>query len=253
MFVISPMATQAQPAVGQLGRVHAEFKPSASSVILWLVVLAILFGIFAIVVSSSDPSNTALYVIGLGIFVLIALGLVGSLFLPRMRVVQHERGLVIYHGKQLSAVVPWEHIVHVRQSIMRFRTYGVTTRTMYRYVVQTWDGRSFVFTNSLSHIKELGECIQQATFPIIWARNLAAVNAGQPVQFGTLTLNQAGLWNGNSGIAWSEVSGARVNNGRIHIKRAGRWLNWANKSVAQIPDALVLIALLNYLTGPRGR
>jgi len=59
------------------------------------------------------------------------------------------------------------------------------------------------------------------------------------------------MQSGSSSILWSEVSGAQVSRGTIYIKKSGRRRSWASQQVARTPDFLVLITLVNNLSGQR--
>jgi hypothetical protein len=234
-----------------LGAVQREFRPSQAAVIIVLVVIGVLAIIFAIGATGSSSDGGG-FAVGLVICLLLALGVILlSVFLPRKSVVQHERGLAVYRRKELVAVVPWDRIAHVTQAITRTYTNGVHTNTSYRYSIQTVEGRSFTFSNGLRHVKDLGVRIQEATFPIILARSQAAFNTGQPIQFGKLSLSQAGMQSGSASIPWSEVSGAQVSRGTIYIRKSGQRRGWASQQVARTPDFLVLITLVNNLIGQR--
>ena len=252
----SRIPTQARPSVEQLGTVQQEYKATFGRFIVLAVIILVVVLVFLLAVAGASNSLFPL-LIGSAIACVVFIGvMVLVLIRPRLSVIQCEKGLAIYRGNELVAVVPWDNVAHVQQVVVRHSTDGVPTGTTYRYSIQTTDGRSFSFSNivlsnTLRDVRHLGERIQQATFPLILARTLTALNAGQPVQFGTLSVSQTGLSTKGVTIPWSEVSGARVTNGRIQIQRAGHRFNWANLSVGQTPDALVLIALLNQLTSFR--
>ena len=266
---ISETTTTSSSLTGQLmqlGRRKHEYLPSQANALTFLIfgAVCLLLAVSALVFVITSGGFSDLTLSGnlapllLTLIVVVVLLVVGGFcvyvyFIPRTSVAQYENGLAIYRGGQLTAVVPWESVTEFYQDVTRYRAYGVNTATVYTYRITTRDGRSFSFGANLRKIDKLGERIQEAVIPIIAARAQAAFNAGQPAQFGAVTLSQAGLtYKGNS-IPWTEFSGVRVSNGHIELQKQGRWFNWASLAIADTPNALALVYLLNQLLATRPR
>ena len=80
-------------------------------------------------------------------------------------------------------------------------------------------------------------------------RAIETYNAGGTLQYGKLSVSQAGIGNGKEIVPWAQIKSVQVSNGFIAIKKDGKWLNWANVAVAKTPNYFVFLALADRVVG----
>ncbi len=93
------------------------------------------------------------------------------------------------------------------------------------------DGVSATLSPALAGYDELAERVQRATFRLLWPDAWDRFRAGEPLGFGPLTADAAGVWVGNRGVAWDDGPEVRVAGKNLII--AGR-----KKKVAADLDAV---------------
>lgn len=114
-----------------------------------------------------------------------------------------------------------------------------------RLTVERVDGASAHFGPALDGYDRLAEEVQRRTFGRFWADARGRVAAGHPVPFGDLSVYRDGLHHAGKFLRWREVKEVVVSQGRLTVKREGKWLPWAVlKDIAEVPNPHVLLALV---------
>jgi hypothetical protein len=213
-----------------------------------------LFGTFAASGSRSSGGTSwglaivGLFLAGLGVMILF------NWWKNRGVYVQvYTNGFARIQGTKVQEV-RWDDIRAVWQSITKNYRNGVYMGTTYIYTVLAADNTKLVFGNEIKGIEQLGQLIQREATNRLFPRMVAAYNAGQPVQFGDFAISREGITHKNKNLPWSEIEGAQINNGFVTFKKQGKWFNWANVPVAQIPNMIVFLSLIDHVVGlKRGR
>jgi hypothetical protein len=74
------------------------------------------------------------------------------------------------------------------------------------------------------------------------------------MDFGPVGLDAEHVYDGGSGLLWSEVEELRVRNGQLVIRRMGRLFAWSKNFAHEIPDVEVFLVLADSLRqAARGR
>lgn len=142
----------------------------------------------------------------------------------------------------------WESISSVCQQVISNYTSGIHTGTNYLYTVRRDDGVTVKLTQVYEGIAALGETIAQHVAQVQLPRAIAAIEHGETVTFGDLSLNSGGLGcPGRGNVPWSEVEHIRVDRGYVCMRRAGKWRSWSNKPASQIPNLFVFLTLADLL------
>lgn len=114
-----------------------------------------------------------------------------------------------------------------------------------RLTVERVDGAVAHFGPALEGYDRLAEEVQKRTFGRVWADARGRVAAGLPVPFGDLSVYRDGLHHAGKFLRWREVKEVAVSQGRLTVKREGKWLPWAVlKDIAEVPNPHVLLALV---------
>ena len=169
----------------------------------------------------------------------------------------------------------WEDVPWVVQSITRRTVNGAYAGTDHHYALRLANGAVVRISGSEREgvqpkhsdgpagsatlpitLAKLGSIIQtqitERQFPLV-AR---AINAGQDVRFGPLTVSAAGIAQGEETVRWDEVEDVRVHQGVVTVKKAGKWFAWEKAKVGEIPNFFVFLEVVGRLRastqGPAG-
>lgn len=228
-----------QAAIYQLGTPVATFTPLLSNP---LTIIAMVLGIII-----ADVILVAfIYSLGYILYILIAIPIaaiiygINALRHCNLKVYQFSYGLVRVKGTRVDAI-RWDQVESVWQKITKGR-YS-TSRT---YTLRRSDGASFTFTHALRHVEQLGQNMQQTIAAIHTPMAMTAYNAGNTLHFGPLHLNYQGISNGKEVLPWHEMQGVEIKQGYVNIKRMGKTFNWSRIAVANIPNVLVFLNVVNH-------
>lgn len=242
-----------------MGSPVAEYKISSNGP--W--VGAVLFGLvglgscgvalLAAVGATSGEDGALLAGLCVGAFSLLMWG--GAAWMTRTalrkqkdRVVVFDTGLVRASGSK-NEVVRWDELATVFQDITHYYRYGVRTRTRHVYTLFTRDNRKVLLTDSIVNVEALGNTIQQEVTRRLLPQYTQAYNSGGSVTFGRFTLNKAGLSYGGETIPWEQVEAVNINQGRISVRKQGKWLNWAGQNASSVPNLIVFLTLVDQIIG----
>lgn len=218
-----------------------------------LVFLGIFFGLLGLglvigglIASLSDSSLLCLTVAG--VFPLgVAVWAFAQFFTRRsLRVLVFPEGLVHIRGGK-AQVFRWDEIAKVYMSLQKTRVGGRAVQHSYR--IQDVRGKRAEFTGDIPGVATLGQTIQQEVTRRMLPRALETYNAGGTVEFGSLSVSQQGLSNRRETVPWSDIEEVKVQRGIITVKKAGKWLNWANVTVGGTPNVFVFLALADRVIG----
>lgn len=181
---------------------------------------------------------------------LLLVGAVGAAWLVRwnrMAVVVHDGGLQIKRGKR-SRSIPWTAIDSVQVSGVRYRLI-LGSRSI--LVIETNDARKTRFTNTLVGLDHVAAAVKRNVYPRLLTQFTRYLRDGQPVPFGPLVIGPEGIARGARKLAWSEVAGAQLGDGRLIITptkdHGGPWRIDARK----LPNPEVCLQLVRHRAASR--
>jgi hypothetical protein len=248
-----PLSKEAVAGVSSdLGTPIGEWKGKSGRYI-WGV-LGVILGIIMIGVCPNTPTNQGaigifLYFVGssiLGLSLFVGV----KVFLERdLRVRAYSDGLV-QTKRGTNTVIRWHNIVAVWQNVTDYTYYRMFTYdTTHCYTIQLNNNRKLQFDDSIKNVAELGNVIQQQVTKRQLPDALKALEQGGTIPFGKLSVSAQGLSNGKETIPWWQVESVRLDRGIITVKKEGKWLNWSSIRVAETPNILVFLTLVDTIVG----
>jgi len=243
-----PLAQNIPPTVSQLIATH-QLSPPRRVYQLKLLPRGIISSSLFILLGAAFFVGSFLSFGTGGFFFRLLLGLVLlaiGLFPPilhilnrSLRVYVCSQGLVhLLNGK--TEIICWDQVETVQigpgASVTLHRT----------------DGKVFIFNNSLVDFEDLAGIIADQTTQFMLPQALATYEAGTPVIFGDLKVDQQGLSKGDKTLPWDRVksiSTVRTGNPQspyqaVVIRQQGNpIIPWANIGVADIPNILIFYEL----------
>lgn len=262
-----PVDDHLSRAQNELGEPDAVFQISRGRYYakLWAGLGLIVGGVLAI---------TAMIVFGLfdigGLFAKFILGppVIGAAILWHM---YRQRGLMVLVYPtgllrlQRGAVdsFPWDEIAEIRMKIQRLEAaeffydlegnpiscwlpVEVPTIQIWKsgLVVERADGNEAHFSPALADYDRLAELIQRRTFPRAWIVARDRLLSGETVVFGDLEASSVGLRHSGKLLRWRDLKEITIAQGRLTIKKIGRWIPWVVIDASKIPNPHVLFALV---------
>ncbi len=254
-------------AVAELGEPDAAFTISPGRLLAKLAVgcLLVFVGVVANYVWCVHGPRTFGHLELILLFGPPAVGVSLLLHMHRNRgltVLVYPTGLLRLRRGEVDSY-PWAEVADVRLKLNRSETATVERGADGRPVsawfaadvptFQIWkagltleraDGEEAHFGPALSAFDRLSEEVQRRTFAALWPPTWLAYSDGLPVAFGELAVGPSGLSHGEKLLPWAAVGDVTVTQGKLSVKRAGKWLPWALVDVAAVANPHVLAALV---------
>ncbi|MFJ8311002.1 MULTISPECIES: DUF6585 family protein [unclassified Streptomyces] len=89
--------------------------------------------------------------------------------------------------------------------------------------------------------------MQRAVTDARLPRAVAALQAGERLDFGHLWMTAEQIGSQKESLPWQQIQAVEVVNGYLKIKVTGRWLTLSNRSVSVVPNLFVFLTLADRL------
>jgi hypothetical protein len=163
------------------------------------------------------------------------------------RVYVFEQGFIVADRPDDPQVYRWDNIDTVFQKIVSRGAYGVETGKEYTYTITRRDGQTVKLTDFWQDIATLGSYVNESVSRALLPGAVDALNRGQGVQFGDLTLTANGIAGKRKSVTWAEVSQVRVSNGYVSVGVQGKFLSLSTTAAANLPNLPLFFALTDRL------
>jgi len=228
-----------------LGEPRAEFMVGSRVLLRNLILapmlvlagLAIEFIVFRFIGHSFE-----LIMLGIGLVITGVMLVVRAYRNRGLRVLVFAEGLVRVRGEEGQAMF-WEEV----DTLWRKKTEGhweVLWKGSLSYLVQRADSKTIKFDDAIPRLVELGRILQQETFAYLWQRYFDAYQKGATLDFGKIRLNERGISTDTGKLAWREVQKVKFDENQAVISKKGKWGNWFQSKVSEIPNYHVCKALI---------
>jgi hypothetical protein len=174
---------------------------------------------------------------GLGIG---AMGVMDARSTRDMSLTLYERGLR-YVDKVGQKEWRWEEIAAITQHQV---VSSDTNRARLSYQVTSSSGDTLHLYDHVRDPAGAIATIRQRVYALLLPRMQADLDAGRPVAFGPVTIAAAGMTVRGRETPWAEIAGVTLSGGSVMVeRRGGGWLNDAEISRGEIPNAELLAQL----------
>lgn len=113
--------------------------------------------------------------------------------------------------------------------------------------VRCQNGKELVFRNYLNDLPWLGKIIERETLPYLLPLAVEALENGDTLSFGPITLDAVGLREGpKKELPWKELGEVKLVGGWLTIMQQGKRRAWLKTSRGQVPNTHILLALVRY-------
>ena len=223
---------------------------------LWSGIAFILLGLIAvgigIVAAVTETGSSAVAFCG-GVGLLSIAGGAWAIWTHRQdkgMAVQVYRDGLVWTKNGRSTTIRWDEVLDL--SVVALYNKQLRS-TFYNYTLKDTSGQKMrlnLTPGNLENAEQLAEIIQQEVTRRQLGRAITTFNAGQPVQFGPLTLTQAGIEYGRKTLPWPQFAGAAISQRGYFVVRAqGQATNWARVDMVKMPNMFTFVALTSQITG----
>ena len=160
----------------------------------------------------------------------------------RVRVAICPKGLI--YIRQKAEAIPWETISSFWKDIQT----DAKGKTTYTYKVQCKDTTTFLFTQEIGSVEQLGRLIEREVAQYILPQVIATYDRGTFVAFNEIAVDTRGIrvMHKDVPLLWDDVEHVGINQTVISIYKKGEYWDWATLPVARIPNVAVLKQLIAY-------
>jgi hypothetical protein len=234
-----------------LGQPASEYKESTAQLGCFTVIL-LGIGIVCLIAaanssasSNGGSSSSTVLLIGIGALALGLITLVTAIVKSGNRLYACTDGFV-YKTSSEEKIVLWNNVKAIYQRIVEHR--GRLGRyTTYTYTIEQNNGSRITFNDNMSRMKGLTHYIETSMAIRLLPKVIDQYERGETVEFGSLAVGKQGIFNGKNWLSWDEVEDVRFKNGRLSVRKTGKWLDWGSFYTPSIPNFTVLELLIEHI------
>ena len=237
-------------------RYHAASGPKGClSLVWWSIILGGLFfcwvGYMVIADPQGKPGDAKM---GYGVIALVGVPMIAVGFglirwqkgATSMEAWTTQNGLA-YRSTSGAGFARWDAIDKFYRQIVQQYQNGRHVATYVTLWVHTKDGRQVKFREFVNDVFVLADRIDAEVSSRQLPAAIARVQNGETVAFDRVSLSRQGVTSGTELLPWSEIEALKVENGSVAIQKAGKFFNWANLRVSDIPNFSVFAGVVNAL------
>jgi len=105
--------------------------------------------------------------------------------------------------------------------------------------------QNIILYSSLRKFSQLADLLSERIYPGIFIRTRQAIQAGQSIEFGEITISRDGIIYQNRFYQWSELKGSWITKEALIIQLAGKNEENIRLLVRKLPNLPVAIRILN--------
>lgn len=185
--------------------------------------------------------------IGAPLLLLGALAAAWTIRWGGLRIIIHQRGMLVLRGSREWAI-PWEEILHIYTSGVRYGVLGVIWGSRAALVLETRDRRKLRLTQALEGLVPFIETVKRNVYPRLLASYTRDFHSGVGLPFGAVWLTAQGVRKGSRTLGWGDVEAARIRDGRLELKpKAGRRLGTIRAPAQDVPNVELCLQLVQHL------
>ena len=161
-----------------------------------------------------------------------------------LRILVYPEAIVRFHRGSFRAIF-WDQIERIWVRHIEGHTAGLIKGSLVLSAERSGH-EPMNFDDSLPRLKELAELLQSRTMTFLWPKVRDAFEAGMTITFGTLQIHSGGITCEPGMLSWSEVDKVEFTDKNVTIHKKGKWTNWHQKKLADMPNCHVLRALVEH-------
>jgi hypothetical protein len=170
------------------------------------------------------------------------------MYLASRYVAVHEEGLRLRLSPFSNLRLTWDEITGIATAAYQDHFLGLALRLRPQITIYRRSGRPIRLDGRLQKITSLTRRLKSNLYPRLWPEISARLKAGNPVQFGPLSVHPKVLYLKHQSIPWEQVSRLSVRSGFLVVElEAGKPVRIP---VAHIPNLELLLQLVDWGINP---
>jgi len=166
----------------------------------------------------------------------------------RLAVRTHFRGLRLEKGKRRESI-EWGQVRGIQVHAVRYGIGELSWGDRSTLRLESRDGRIYHFNSALAEFSVLVDTVKGKVYPILLQDLRQALQEGDPLEFGHLTLTTIGIHKGRRLIPWGGLEAADLSNGWLSL----RGLHAGHPSsirvpAYQVPNVELCVQLIEHLS-----
>ncbi|GER89903.1 hypothetical protein KDW_40650 [Dictyobacter vulcani] len=170
---------------------------------------------------------------------------------PKLSISLYTHGMIYRKGRNIR-VVRWEEIQSIQRQCKVYRRKGEITHVSPAYTCTFAQMPDLVLSAAIDDVAEVGTFIEQELTRRLLPQLQANYQAGQSIEFSTLSLTQQYIGNWEQEIAWTHVSRVEIDPENLVIEHTDNELNLLTIPLTDITNVCVLEVLLEYIRVEKG-
>ena len=170
---------------------------------------------------------------------------------PRLSVTVYTDGLLYRKGSKIQ-IVYWEQIKSIRRQFTVYRRKKKIVLIRPVYTCELSERPDLVLSAAITRVDEIGTVIERELTRRFLSQVQTDYQAGRPVHFSALTLDQQGIDYGEKDVDWERVSSIGVGPEKLVIEKDGIHAEWLTISLTDISNLCVLEVLLKDIRREKG-
>ena len=94
---------------------------------------------------------------------------------------------------------------------------------------------------------QLGAHINERVSAALLPGAVAAIDRGQGIRFGDMTLTAGGIAGKRQSVTWTQVSGVQIVNGFVRVRVQSKTMSLSSTAAANLPNLPLFLTLANRL------
>jgi hypothetical protein len=180
-----------------------------------------------------------------GLLILTGFGLLGRWRTLRGTGVFAFAGGFVRYDRANADAVRWASVRQILRGAAPGQKQQLTMATPARLALTDDAGREWVFTETLSGLKEFREAAEDRTLPHLLPDLLDQILDGQTVPFGDIAVTERGLGHPQQPfLPWDQVAGAGVEKEKVVIRSALTKKPYCRVDMFNVPNPHLLLAII---------
>jgi hypothetical protein len=150
-----------------------------------------------------------------------------------------------YQGAWRKRSCRWDEVEETTWEVRKVSTKRQAFEPSRLFHLRCRNGQRISLDDRIPEFEVMIDCVLSELLRCLLPSYLERLRDGQTLTFGPFVVTRDGIDCQSTVIEWSQVERAWIREGTISLTKRGSWIDWGKKSVTEVPNAHLLIALVN--------
>ena len=150
-----------------------------------------------------------------------------------------------HQGAWRKRTCRWDEVEETTWEVRKVPTKRQAFEPSRLFHLRSRNGQRISLDDRIPEFEVMMECVLNELIRCLLPRYLEQLRDDQALTFGPFVVTRDGIDCQSTVVEWSQVERAWIREGTISLTKRGSWIDWGKKSVTEVPNAHLLIALIN--------